>query len=220
MNRRYEASNFRNTLVYLVLIFFVLGFSCHWQAFAQNSAQRSQQTSQERIPTFATNISGLHQIHPPVDSKRTAMPGTMCPPPQDTLHMEFNLEWTNYQVHRSDDYDPIQVILSGTINSDAGNVWNLNAASHLPGQDPNLYFIEDTFGRPGPAYGSDITLNWEISIDGGAFAPMALGPNNTLTTIFPPGIHNFQVRITGIPQYHESDGYYQLQLEQTLVPQL
>jgi hypothetical protein len=156
-----------------------------------------------------------------MDSKRIFDPRTMCPPPPpDTLHLTFNLDWTNYQVHRIDDYSPIVIILSGTIISDAGNIWNLIAAPTLPGQDPILYFMEDTFGRTGAGYGSNISLNWEIAVDGGPFNPMSISPGSVLSTAFPPGSHAFQVRITGIPQYHQGDGYYHLQLEQNLVPQL
>lgn len=83
---------------------------------------------------------------------------------------------------------------------------------------PFLYFVEDIFGRP--AQGVDVPLSWEIALDGGSFNPMTILPDNSLSVIFPPGHHTFQVRTTGVPQYHQEDGYYQLQLEQCLTPQL
>jgi hypothetical protein len=63
-------------------------------------------------------------------------------------------------------------------------------------------------------------VTWEIALDGGAFQPMQIESGNIITTIFPQGAHTFQVRITGLPQYHQDDGYYHLQLTQNLMPQL
>ena len=196
-----------------------LGLILSSQVFAQNQTSRNVLNNDMEVPSLASSVSGI-PITAEFDTHRVPLPSTECPQPSDTFHMEVNLDWTNHKIHRLDDHSPIQVLLSGTINSDLGNIWNLVAASHLPGQDPNLYFIEDSFGRPGSTYGSDISLTWEISVDGGVFSPMTVGPNNMLSTVFPPGQHTFQVRITGIPQYHQEDGYYQLQLEQMMVPQL
>lgn len=140
--------------------------------------------------------------------------------PYEPVWMEFTLDWTNCQMHRVNDDSPLEIILPGTIDGSSTLYWNLSAASPQPGGQPNLYFVEDVLGRIGPAYGSDIPLTWEVSLDGGAFQPMTLLPDNTLTATFPPGIHTFQVRITGTPQAFQADGYYHLQLTQCLVPEL
>ena len=138
----------------------------------------------------------------------------------DTVWMDFSIDWTNYQIHRVNDDSPIEIILPGTIDGSNTLHWNLTSCSPVPGGMPNLYFVEDALGRTGPVYGSEIPLTWEISLDGGPFTPLTLQPDNTLTTVFPPGQHTFQVRITGLPEYHQSDGYYKLQLEQCIVPEL
>lgn len=49
---------------------------------------------------------------------------------------------------------------------------------------------------------------------------MTMQPDNSISTVFPPGAHTFQVRITGVPQNHQNDGYFRLQLEQCLVPEM
>jgi len=142
-----------------------------------------------------------------------------CLPQMDSVWMEFSIDWTSCQIHRVDD-TPIEIILPGTIDGSNTLYWNLSTVSSQPGAPPDLYFIEDVLGRTGPAYGSDIPLTWEISLDGGPFTPMTFQPDNTLTTTFPPGAHTFQVRITGELQPYQGDGYYHLQLEQCLVPEL
>lgn len=150
---------------------------------------------------------------------------TNTPPPgpdmiPDSTWFQISFDWTLCLVHRVDNTSPIEVTLSGTIVSNSVNIWNLFTVSPQPGGQPLLYFVEDVLGRTGPAFGTDIPLTWEISLDGGPFTPMTLQPNNTLTATFPPGPHAFQVRITGMLQPSQEDGYYHLQLEQCLVPEL
>ena len=134
--------------------------------------------------------------------------------------VDFHLEWTNCQIHRVETDSSIIVTLGGTISSNSRFIWNLSATSPQPGGLPSLYFVEDIFGRSGRQYGSDIPLRWDISLDGGLMRPMDNLPDGSLTTLFPAGQHAFQVRITAMPPYHQSDGYYNLQLGQSLVPQL
>ncbi|MCX6641521.1 MAG: hypothetical protein NTW14_13735 [bacterium] len=140
--------------------------------------------------------------------------------PIDSVIMEFTLNWTDYSIHRADNYGDIQIILPGSVFSTDPLTWRLTALNSTREGPPHLFFIENILGQSGPASGTDIPLSWEISINGGAFNPMTLLPDNTLTTTFPAGPHTFQVRITGTPQYHQADGYYRLQLTQSLVPQL
>jgi len=182
-------------------------------ALAQRGAKRPLRTTgpplaqQKTILTFS-NQPGLQSPE---------MINAFLDPPS---LMQFTLDWTNCQMHRTDDYLPIVITLPGTINASGPLLWNLTSAQPQVNSPPILYFTEDIFGRSGLPYGMDIPLTWEISLDGGPFAPMTLLPDNTLTATFPPGPHTFQVRITGTPVYHQADGYYHLQLTQCLVPQL
>jgi hypothetical protein len=140
--------------------------------------------------------------------------------PDDQIWMEFNLEWTNYQIHRVNDYEPIEIILSGNISGSNTLNWNLSTAHPQSGGQADLYFMEDVLGRTGLNYGSNIPLTWEIALDGSPFFPMKILPDNSISAVFPPGAHTFQVRITGVPFNNQSGGYYHLQLEQYLVPAL
>jgi hypothetical protein len=140
--------------------------------------------------------------------------------PYEEIRMQFSIDWTDCKIHRTDDCSPIQIILPGTVNGSVPLFWNLKASQPQTSGMPILYLIENIFGQPAQAGDTNIPLTWEISLDGGQFNPMTLMPDNTLTTTFPPGPHTFQVRITGTPQYHQADGYYRLQLTQSLVPQL
>lgn len=160
-----------------------------------------------------------NQVIPVMNILAPGSPAGLDSDPQDSVWMDFSIDWTNCRIHRIDDA-PIEIILSGTIDGSNGLNWNLSTAAPQSGLQPNLYFVEDVLGRTGSAYGSDIPLVWEISLDGGDFAPMTLQPDNTLTTVFPPGQHTFQVRITGELQPAQGDGYYYLQLEQCLLPEL
>jgi hypothetical protein len=135
--------------------------------------------------------------------------------------MEFALDWTNCQIHRVINDSAIVIILSGNVSSSNSIYWNLSTISPHPGGLPVLYFVNDVLGRTGPEFGTDIPLTWEIALDGGSFNPiMTMLPDNILLVTFPPGKHTFQVRITGVPQPYQGDGYYQLQLGQSLVPEL
>lgn len=139
---------------------------------------------------------------------------------RDSTWLQISFDWTLCQVHRVNDTSPIEIILPGFVNSNSPNIWNLFASEPEPNAAPNLYFVEDILGQTGPAYGTDIPLIWEISLDGGTFVPMTLQPDNTLTTTLPLGPHTFQVRITGTPQPFQEDGYYHLQMSQWIMPEL
>ncbi len=141
-------------------------------------------------------------------------------PSDDDISLELNLDWTSCQIHRVADSSPIDIILNGTINSNCAEIWTLSAIEPIPGSLPNLFFVNDIFGDD---YGNGwlkIGLQWQISIDGGTFEPMNVSADNSISYIFPPGNHTFQVKITGDVKYYQEDGYYKLKLQQSFSPQM
>lgn len=137
--------------------------------------------------------------------------------------LNFWLNWTHCQIHLSGYSEPVELILPGWINSNRPEILRLFVIDPQPGGLPKLYYINDVLGNPPPAETSlnfDIPLEWEISLDDGPFKPITLLPDNSLTTIFPPGQHDFQIRITCLIQPYQVGGYYHLQINQTMVPQL
>ena len=181
-------------------------------------------------PGAFANVSNVPVLppekKPPAESGfvKTMMPDAPLPVitdlPPEPISMDFHLDWTSCQIHRVNTDSAIVMILPGTITSTNAIYWNLSNTE--PGGDglADLNFTEDIFGRAGPNFGSNIPLVWEIAIDDGPMAAIPVQPDNSLLVLFPAGQHNFQVRITGLPQQHESDGYYHLQLSQSLTPQL
>jgi hypothetical protein len=138
----------------------------------------------------------------------------------DNAVSEVSLSWTQCQMHRSGlDKEQLEIYLDGAISSTKPVNWGLSSASPKPGGLPKLYFVEAASARPRPDNG-DISLQWEISLDGAPFKPMATQPDNSLSVTFPSGSHTFKVRITGLPQRQQADGYYQLVLSQNLIPLL
>jgi hypothetical protein len=139
------------------------------------------------------------------------------------IWLDYWLNWTHCQIHLSGAYEPVEITLPGFINSNKPEILRLFVTDPHPGGVPNLYYIHNVSGNSPPMETSanvDIPLKWEISLDNGPFKPITLLPDNSLTTIFPPGQHNFQIKITCLLQPYQADGYYRLQLSQTLVPQL
>ena len=196
----------------LVLLFFV----CAQDALGQQAIKRPVGRA-EKLSTVLKKT--------PADIPQSPFRSGEIPPPRideivpGPITMEFSLEWTTCQIHRVSNDGPIEALLSGSVNCTAAIVWSLTNTSQ-PGEPPILFFTEDIFGRSGSAFGSNIPLTWEIALDGGAFQPMQIESGNIITTIFPAGAHTFQVRITGLPQNNQDDGYYHLQLTQNLTPQL
>lgn len=208
--------NTETTKVFVILGFFCLLLISASPAFAQKGKQPSKMPERGHIDVNRGKLPLSDMAMSKTEFR--LKPGLDCKP-QVEPWMNFSIDWTNCQIHRVND-SPIEIILPGTINGSNAMHWNLSTASPAPGVIPNLYFIEDVLGRTGAIYGSDVPLSWEISLDGGPFMPMTLQPDNTLTTLFPPGQHSFQVRITGALQPYQSDGYYHLQLEQCIIPEL
>jgi len=146
-----------------------------------------------------------------LDVPRAAKPTFVRPEPS---HLEFSLEWTSSQIHRVADSRPIEILLPGRIASDIANVWTLANSSHEP---PALIFVEDIFGHSRSTQ-PNIPVTCEISLDGHEFQPMTLPSSGALGTVFPPGMHTFQLRITGRLSPFQPAGYYRLQLVQNLTP--
>ncbi len=208
--------NTETTKVFVILGFFFLLLLNASPAFAQKGKQPSKLPERGHIEKSHSEIPLLTHLEEKMQIPMFPDPGL---DPMDSVWMDFSIDWTNCQMHRVDDA-PIEIILPGTINGSNTLHWNLSAVAPQSGVPPDLYFVEDIMGRTGAVYGSDVPLIWEISLDGGPFTSMTLQPDNTLTTVFPPGQHSFQVRITGALQPYQSDGYYHLQLEQCIVPEL
>lgn len=162
--------------------------------------------------------SGFMAIPPDSVVQPPQMMGEMLA--EEPIWMEFALDWTNYQLHRAINDSTIVIILSGYVSSSNSIYWNLNTISPQPGGLPVLYFVEDVLGRTGPGFGRDIPLAWEISVDGVSFNPVTIQPDSSLSVNFASGCHTFQIRITGVPQPYQGDGYFQLMLGQSLVPEL
>jgi hypothetical protein len=119
-------------------------------------------------------------------------------------------------MHRVNDKDPIKILLPGRITCDVSTVWTL-APDALA--TPALILVTDIEGQA-PYSPFEIPLFCEISLDGHEFVPMVVSTAEPLSTIFPPGMHRFQVRMTGKLEKYQQPGYYRLQLAQNLVPQM
>ncbi len=218
---------------FLKAFLFVLMLSLPQQAISQQTTKKPQKIEIINQSKQTTKEPQKGTINPRKSVSK--LPGFMAAPPDsgdqiphlgggvppdELIWMEFALDWTNCQIHRVNTDSAIVIILPGTISSSSRIYWNLHTMSPHPGGFPILYFVNDVLGRTGPEFGTDIPLTWEIALDGGSFNPITILRDKTLLVTFPPGNHTFQVRITGVPQPYQGDGYYQLQLGQSLVPEL
>jgi len=147
--------------------------------------------------------------------------GDPAPPPHiPQSEAMLALEWTRCEIHRCGTPAQIELRLPGTVLSSAAVFWTLSALDGGPGAAADLHFVEDVIGREGPTYGTDLPLIWDISIDEGAYIPLTLRDDQSLSASFPPGAHSFQLRATAADVRPFGDGYYILRLGQVLVPQL
>jgi hypothetical protein len=147
--------------------------------------------------------------------------GDPVPPPQiPQPEAMLQLEWTHCEIHRCGDPAQIEFGVPGTVLSSAAVIWTLCALDQGPGAAADLHFVQDVVGREGPAYGTDVPLVWEISVDQGAYVPLTLREDRSLSTAFPAGPHAFRLRATATEGPPLGDGYYTLRLGQLLVPQL
>jgi hypothetical protein len=216
-----------------MMLLFCLLLTWPPQAFSQQTTRKPQKIEITNQSKQTTEELQKGTINPRKTVSR--LPGFIATPPdsvvqapqmigempaEEPIWMEFALDWTNCQIHRVGTDSAIVIILPGTISSSNSIYWNLNTISPQPGGLPVLYFVGDVLGRTGPGFGRDIPLIWEISVDGGPFNPITIQPDSSLSVNFASGNHNFQVRITGAPPSYQGDGYYQLLLGQSLVPEL
>jgi len=207
-----------------IAVVLLLCFAILPQCYAQQPRNRSVVPPPVIVKTGGVDDPQVRQIPPlpppglaPDTSKTKIRPPEVAP--EEPIVMQFDLQWTNYRIHRANDFSPIEITLSGSITTSSALVWNLAPTCPPGGGSPQLVFNEDIFGSGGSLYGADIPVSWEISIDGGPFVPMTVMPNSSLSAIFPFGSHTFQVRMTATPEYHQADGYYELHLTQSLMPQ-
>ena len=139
------------------------------------------------------------------------------PVPERMPGVSLAVDWTTCQVHRVNNHSPLSITLNGNITSDIATIWTLTPQAVGPA---NLNRVENVMGRHDAAGRTTVPLTWTISLDGGAFEPMHVTPDYTVTTVFPPGMHTFKLQISGPLQPNQPNGYYRLQLAQNLMPQL
>lgn len=136
------------------------------------------------------------------------------------VEAQLDLEWTQCRIHRIGEQGNLELRLPGRIASPVPISWLLRPNAPVPQGQAALYFVEDVFCRSGPAHGTDLQLQWAISLNGGPAQPMTVLPDNSLTTTFPSGVHGFELIISGNNPAHTADGYYRLTLDQELAPVL
>jgi hypothetical protein len=176
------------------------------------SSPRPDQTGRYRVGNFRNFDKSQSPF-----SSGNAKPDPSDINPYEPPQMDFFLEWTNFQAHRVNPHGHLEIILNGRIQSTAPEVWNLSTVQPAVGGPPNLHFIEDMEGRHNAA---SIPLVWSISLDGGDFVDLTPLPDNSLCVTFPEGEHTFQLKTHGYIPYHNDDGYYRLQLAQSIIPQM
>ena len=154
---------------------------------------------------------------PPPAPDSTGQP----PIPPDSIppiEMQLNLDWTEAEFHRVNATEPVVVTLPGSMMCSHPMHWNLTAQGTGINQIPRLFFIEDVMGRPGT--GNDIPMIFEIAINGGQFQPVEVRPDGSLLVQFMPGMNQFVLKMTALTEPFQSSGHYQLQMAQTVIPQL
>ena len=127
------------------------------------------------------------------------------------VEMECLLTWdaTHVQIHRASDYDNFYLYFNGTSKCNNGQWIITTPPTALATGLTVLPFVEDMFGRTGAAYGTDIPLTWEVSIDGGAYAAMVFDDPDYQFEVDLCD-HYFTIRILVDMAYHQEDGYYYL----------
>jgi len=158
-------------------------------------------------------------VKPPDKASPVEQPPILAIPPFGT-HLEFNLDWTMFRVRHVDNSSPLEIVLKGSIFSDAAITWTLASPATRACGPAYLSLVEDIMGRNYQGESVVIPLTWEISTDGGLFTAMKIGPDYSISSVFPPGPHTFAVRIRGALHALQSDGFYRLVLCQDLTPLL
>jgi hypothetical protein len=134
----------------------------------------------------------------------------------------FELDWTHAKMHMGGYDSVVQLHLCGRVASPYALTWQIKSLPPPAGRGLNLQFRNDVLGRSGAAYGADILLDWDISIDGGPFSPLVRDGDTCVTAMFAPGSHVFELRMRGraLQGRWYDPGYYLMQLGHTLVPEL
>lgn len=198
----------------------MLFFSFLFVLAPQTNGQKIAKKPQNGIPRPAERTFEMPRHVSPTPGMGNRIPDVTGPEPYEPTWMEFTLQWTNFQAHRTNDVSPLEIFLDGAISTNTPEIWTLTTVQPRPGHPPNLYFVGDVLGRSGGSYGSNVALSWELSLNGGPFEPMAVLPDNSICFIFPAGNNTFRVRIGGLLPQYAADGYYQLYLQQSIIPQL
>jgi len=134
-------------------------------------------------------------------------------------HLEFSMEATRVQSHRTTDSSAVELVFPGRIVSDIAVVWTLTPQPTRAYGPPNLTLVQDVMGHSHPMGQTVIPLTWELALDGGHYRAMTLTPENNLQAIIPPGMHTFQLRASSSPLLMQAAGYYRLQLATQIGPQ-
>jgi hypothetical protein len=131
------------------------------------------------------------------------------------IEMECVFWWdaTHVQIHRASDYNDFYIYLEGGSCCNNGQ-YIITTPPTAVGNLDYLPFQEDMFGRTGAAYGTDIPLTWEASLNGGPYEPMIDLPDNPepgITSkyfLVPLSCNDWVVRILVDMTFHQEDGYY------------
>ena len=159
MNLRVESLRISQTLLKIFIFYFLLILPLI--AIPQEIKNRVN-NNKIRKPTDALPILSKSKSKKP--NLRNQPPKMMGADPSEPITMEFSLEWTNYKAHLVNESGPLEIIMNGNISSNNPEIWALSCVQPTTGIPPKLYFVEDVLGRSGTAHGSDLALNFEISI--------------------------------------------------------
>lgn len=129
------------------------------------------------------------------------------------IEMECVFRWdaTHVQIHRASNYSDVEIYLSGGSCCNNGQYIITTPPTANPSLD-FLPFVQDMFGRSGPAYGTNIPLTWAYSLNGAPYAPMQPlnDPPGSKYFLVPLSCNEWVVQIIGDIAFHQEDGYYYL----------
>ncbi len=187
--------------------------------------------SQAQISAKAPDRTTINPQNYPINLQQLAIPIPVAPDGNplilpgnplldDPSELLIAFDWTHCQMHQVNSTPALEVFLPGNYSATNPQIWKLSTIAPQSGSSPEqLHYVEGVCGQSAPPV-VNVPLTWEIAFDGGSYVPMTLQPDNSLTATFPAGAHTFQVRITGVMQSFQDDGYYRLLLSQYFTPQL
>ncbi len=175
------------------------------------TAQTGQETIDLRKQHRNTNT------HQPATNNTLNSDQTINAEPVETP-TTFGLNWTNSYVHRFNNYDAIELILEGSIQSDRVNIWQLSPED----EDYSLHFL--TFINDVENQSRDgvdpVELNWFFALNGSEYEPVEIGDDGNIFIEFPAGDHTFKLKIEGLMRDYQLAGHYGLYMKENLSPQL